>query len=605
MRAPPGGYHGRYLRIDLTTGRTREIPLPEPALRRFIGGVGLGAYLLLRECRSGCDALGPESPLIVTFSPLVGTPLTTSAKFAVLSKSPLTERINDSLSSSAFAIAGKKTGFDALVIVGQAREPTTLVIEPERVRFESAAAEWGASSVSAADQIRSRLGAGFRVASIGPAGEKQVRYATISHDSRHAARGGLGAVMGSKYLKAIAVNGDRRTSVAHPEELTEYAQRLSKLSFGPATAKYSELGTVSNLLVFNRLGVLPTRNFQDGSFAEVAALAPETIAESHPRVRASCAACTIGCEHIFQSSGGGGVRLEYESLFALGPLCGISDSDSVIEAARFCDEAGIDTISAGAAVAFAMECAERGLIDEPGLRFGSATALLTTLRHIAARDGLGNLLAEGVRIAAERIGGGSDEFAPHVKGLEIPGYEPRALQTMALGLAVGTRGADHNRSGAYQADFSDQVDRLNAGPEAVRCAIETEDEAAVMDSLILCKFLRGVFDDRYAAMAEMLRLVTGWDVTTDELQSTAQRIVTAKKWFNVKQGWTPAEDTLPRRFFETALNDGVSHGARLDETRFKRQVRDYNRQRGWSDDGWIPDEQAREFDSADIESRTP
>ena len=605
MRAPPGGYHGRYLRIDLTTGRTEEIPLPEPVLRRFIGGVGLGAYLLLRECRAGCDALGPESPLIVTFSPLVGTPLTTSAKFAVLAKSPLTERINDSLSSSAFAIAGKKTGFDALVIVGQAREPTTLVIEPERVRFESAVDEWGASSVAAAAQIRSRLGAGFRVASIGPAGEKQVRYATISHDSRHAARGGLGAVMGSKYLKAIAVNGDRRTGVAHPEELTEYAQRLSKLSFGPATAKYSELGTVSNLLVFNRLGVLPTRNFQDGSFAEAAALSPDTIAQSHPRVRASCAACTIGCEHIFRSSTGDGVRLEYESLFALGPLCGVSDSDAVIEAARFCDEAGIDTISAGAAVAFAMECAERGLIDEPGLRFGSAAAQLTALRRIAARDGLGDLLAEGVRVAAERIGGGSDEFAPHVKGLEIPGYEPRALQTMALGLAVGTRGADHNRSGAYQADFSDQVDRLNAGPEAVRCAIETEDEAAVMDSLILCKFLRGVFDDRYAAMAEMLGMITGWDVTTEELQSTAQRIVTAKKWFNVKQGWTPAEDTLPKRFFQTALNDGVSHGARLDEARFKRQIRDYNRQRGWSDDGWIPDELAREFDSSDIESRSP
>jgi aldehyde:ferredoxin oxidoreductase len=340
--------------------------------------------------------------------------------------------------------------------------------------------------------------------------------------------------------------------------------------------------------LFNRLGTLPTRNFQQGSFEGAVDISPEQLSVTREKTRKSCAACTIGCEHIFHQPGQPGVRLEYESLFALGPLCGVSDPDVVLAASRLCDDLGLDTISAGASVAFAMECAERGLLQAPELRFGNGAALLEALRDIAARQGIGELLAQGVRAAAEAIGHGSAEFAPHVKGLEIPGYEPRALQTMALGFAVGTRGADHNRSGAYQVDFSDQVDRLQPDDTAVPLAIAAEDEAALMDSLILCKFLRGVFDDRLAAMAEMLHLVTGWPITPDELHPTARRIVTTKKWFNIRQGWTPAEDTLPRRFFTEGLNDGVSHGARLSEDRLRSQIAAYNRQRGWTDDGWVP-----------------
>jgi aldehyde:ferredoxin oxidoreductase len=241
-----------------------------------------------------------------------------------------------------------------------------------------------------------------------------------------------------------------------------------------------------------------------------------------------------------------------------------------------------------------MECAERGLIDAPHLRFGNSEVLLETLRLIGRREGLGDLLAEGSRRAAGHIGQGSADFAPHVKGLELPGYEPRTLQTMALGFAVGTRGADHNRSGAYQVDFSDRVDRLHATPADVRLAIATEDEAAIMDSLILCKFLRGVFDDRMAAMAHMLRLVTGWDVTGSDLQHTAARIVTAKKSYNIRQGWTPAEDTLPRRFLTQAVPDGPSVGVRLTEDRLRQQIRAYNLARGWTPDGWITDEPAPE-----------
>src|SRR5206468_2239682 len=227
-----------------------------------------------------------------------------------------------------------------------------------------------------------------------PAGENLVRYATISHENRHAGRGGLGAVMGSKKLKVVAVAGSQRVEVADPAGVVAAAKDLSQRSFGPATAKYRELGTVANLLTFNRFAALPTRNFQQSTFEGAAALSGEELNAARRVARRSCAACTIGCEHIYAAPDGE-VRLEYESLFALGPLCGIGDRDAVLRAARLCDRLGLDTISAGATVAFAMECAERGLLHEPGLRFGNAEKLLSLLGQIARREGLGALLAEG------------------------------------------------------------------------------------------------------------------------------------------------------------------------------------------------------------------
>jgi aldehyde:ferredoxin oxidoreductase len=386
-------------------------------------------------------------------------------------------------------------------------------------------------------------------------------------------------VLGSKNLKAIAVRGTQRCEWAQPEALSEYSKALSKRSFGPATAKYRELGTAANLLTFNRLGVLPTRNFQSGTFDAASSISPEEIRGAYSRTRASCVACTIGCEHIYGLDGNTGVRLEYESLFALGPLCGVGDADAVLRASRLCDDLGIDTISAGGTIAFAMECAERGFIDEPWLTFGSGDAMLRAIGMIGSRQGLGRLLAEGSRRAAGEIGHDSIAFAPQVKGLEIPGYEPRALQTMALGFSVGARGADHNRSGAYEVDFSEKVDRKRVTPDAVRYAIETEDKAAIMDSLILCKFLRGVFEDFYSDAAEMLRLVTGWDVTSGELHEAAVGIVRAKREFNVRAGWTPEEDTLPERFLETAPEGDPE--AVLSRERLNSLVNEYHRQRGW------------------------
>lgn len=588
-----GGNHGAYWRIDVTSGRRESIALSESILRRYLGGSGLGTALLLRERSAQSEPFAPGAALAFAFSPLVGSPLTTSAKFAVVSKSPLTNRLNDSLVSSGFALAGKRLGADALVLTGRAPRWSILVLDDDRVSLEPADALLGLTCPEAETHLRERFGPDFRFAVIGPAGERQVLYATMSHDGRHAGRGGSGAVLGSKRIKAIAVRGAKFPQWADPAGLVALAKDLSERSFGPATAKYRELGTAANLLVFNRLHTLPTRNFQQASFPGVEALSPESLAEPRGKARASCVACTIGCEHLYPTRfkvGGEdvSVRVEYENLFALGPLCGIADPQVVLRASHRCDEWGIDTISAGGTIAFAMECVERGWLDAPWLRFGDGDSLLRAIDEIGTRNGIGDLLALGSRRVAETLGPHAIAIAPQVKGLELPGYEPRALQSMALGFATSTRGADHNRSGAYEADFSPRVDRRKLDERSVKQAIETEDRAALMDSLILCKFLRGVFHDFASEVAEMLRLVTGWDVAAEELHDTARRIVDLRKWFNIQAGWTPIEDTLPARFLTEHPSDDSA--ARLTRDDLMAGVRQYNLLRGWTADGWLTPE---------------
>jgi aldehyde:ferredoxin oxidoreductase len=519
------------------------------------------------------------------FSPLVGTPLTTSAKFAVVAKSPLTGLLTDALASSHFAIAGKFTGHDAIVLTGRAESPANLLIDEEGVRVVDASEQWGMSASDAEESVRNEYGRNWRAASIGPAGEAMVRYATISHDGRHAGRGGLGAVMGSKNIKAVAVKGRRRVDLPDKAAVLAAAKDLRGRSFGPATAKYRELGTLSNLLAFNAINTLPTRNFQAATFAEAPMLSAEDLAESRTMAKNSCASCTIGCEHIYASKGGRKVRVEYENVFALGPMCGVSDPDHVLEASARCDALGIDTISAGGTIAWAMECVERGLLDAPWLRFGDGSALLRVLDEIGSRTGLGDLLAEGSRRAADVVGQESAAFAPHVKGMEMPGYEPRTMQSMALGLAVNARGADHNRSGAYEADLKGGLDRVHGTDEHVRAAIETEDRAAVMDSMILCKFLRGVFTEPFEEWADLLSKVTGWDVDSDELRGTARRIVLAKRAFNLREGWTPADDWLPERFLDTPLELESGRTATLPAVRLRAMIDTYYAERGLDAEG--------------------
>ncbi len=583
---------GSYLRVDSRPGRTGDGPIGADVRRRFLGGVGLGTYLVAREAPAGVDPLGPDSPLVFATGPLVGSPLTTTAKFAVVGIGPLTGRLCDALCSSHFAIAVRRAGLDALGIAGAWESPSVALVDGTgdrpRVEVRPAGALWGLPAAEAEKALRAELGGDWQVVAIGPAGERRVPFATLSHDGRHAGRGGLGAVMGSKNLKAIAVRGDsrRRVPIADPATTMAIARDLSARSMGPATAKYRELGTVANLLVFNRFDALPTRNFAAGHFEGADHLAADGLAPGPRVARRSCAACTIGCEHIYADGKGGGVRLEYESLFALGPMCGVDDPSAVAQAAALCDELGLDTISTGGTIAWGMACAEAGLIDGrlgpglPTLRFGDGDAVAAAVGQIGRREGLGELLSMGSRRAAGRVGGAAVGLAMHVKGLELPGYDPRKLHAMALGLAVGTRGADHNRSGAYEADFSGAADRLRGGPATAGPAIEAEDRAALFDSAILCKFLRGVFADPFAEGAAMIAAVTGWDVDGDELRATARRVVAARKLVNEREGWTRAEDTLPERLLAEA---DTADDPRLTRDRLDAMIGAYYCGRGWDE----------------------
>jgi aldehyde:ferredoxin oxidoreductase len=375
-----GGYFGRALVVDAGTAAASVLPLSDDLLRAYLGGAGLGAWLMHRLAPPGVDPLAPEAPLAFVFSPLVGTPLTTSAKFAVVAKSPLTGMLNDALSSSHFAISGKLTGNDAIVIRGACRRLSALLVDGDGVRLADAADLSGLPAAEAERRLRDRLGRGWRIAAIGPAGEHGVRYATVSHDGRHAGRGGLGAVLGAKRLKAVAVRASAKVPSADPQAVLGAARDLRARSFGPATAKYRELGTLANLLAFNAISTLPSRNFQTATFEEAPQLAAEELAQLRTVTRNSCASCTIGCEHIYRAKGGKQARVEYENVFALGPMCGVSDPDAVLAASGRCDELGLDTISAGGTIAWAMECAERGLIDAPWLRFGDADALIRRAR---------------------------------------------------------------------------------------------------------------------------------------------------------------------------------------------------------------------------------
>ena len=594
------GFHGRLLHIDLSGGQNARLPLEEARLRAFLGGIGLGTSLLHDYAPAGVEPFAAANPLIFASAPLVGTGLTTTAKFAIVTKSPLTGFIGDSLSSSHFALELKRTGVDAVVITGRASSLVYVVITDRDVEIRDAEHLRGTSPSEAEAIICGELSLpGAGVATIGAAGEKRVRFATISNEGRHAGRGGAGAVMGSKNLKAVVVCGHQEARVFDEGGVKAIADALRRRSLSSVTDKYRHIGTVANLAVFNRLGALPSRNFQQSTFEAADALSGESLAENNFSRAHGCASCTIRCERLFKALSGAEQRLEYESLFALGPLCGIHDPEAVLQAAQLCDRYGLDTISTGGTVAWAMECAAHGLLPEArelNLFFGRSDGLLAAITAIAERDGIGDLLAEGSKRAAEDTGEGSEHWAMHVKGLEMPGYEPRSLKTMALGLAVSPRGACHNRSGAYEADFSGAVDRFHGDGSRGGVVAATEDFAAVLDSLIICKFLRKCFDDFYAEAADLLVRVTGWDGSAAELRRAGERIVISKRLFNQREGWQPEDDWLPPRLLREAVTTGVAQGVILTAAELKDMISGYYQARGLDKNGFVTERKLRELE---------
>ena len=597
-------YQGQVLHVDLSAHRHWIEPLSDNEILNYLGGIGLADYILFKHLLPGVKPLGADNLLVFAPGPFAGSPVPAGAKHAVATKSPLTGFIGESLTGSYWSYEIRRAGYDALVLHGRSERPIYLFIDDETVHFCDAHDLLGLGGQDVEAALRQEIGdKTVRVSSIGVAGENQVLYASLGNDKgRQAGRTGSGAVMGSKNLKAIALRGSGRLHIADKERVKAIAIDLGKRVMGPATAKYQVLGTNANVLVLDRMGILPTRNFQQGNFEGAELVSAEHSQDTYEERRASCYGCPVGCDHIVEIGGDGPLAgakgsAEYESTYALGAACGVSDYATVIKASELCDEYGLDTISTGVTIGWAMECFEKGILTEEDtegidLQFGNAEAELSLLPLIARREGIGDLLADGVCQASKRVGQGSETFAMHVKGLELPGYDPRGLKTFALSLAVSPRGACHNRSLAYESDMTGMTDRFNVELGRGRLAADQEDLAAVYDSLAICKFTRGCYDDFYAGAADMASAVTGLPFTADGLRKSGERICNLKKAFNIREGWQVNDDWLPGRLLDEALPSGD----RLTASELEIMIKDYYQARGWTENGVIPTAKLKELD---------
>ena len=606
------GYAGRILRVNLSTGKTSVEPLKEEMAKKYIGGIGLGIRLLIDNSKPGIDPFSPENPLILTTGPLSGTVAPTGGNgHAFVAKSPLTNAVGEAKSHGFFGAELKRAGYDAVIFQGKAEKPVYAWIDDDSIQLMDAKHLWGKSPQETEDIIREELGDYYiRVAAIGPAGEKLSRIACIINDkTRAAGRCGLGAVMGSKNLKAVAVRGTKDVNVAKPDEFLEFVRTLHKRMKGPATIKYRTLGTPQNVLVHNSLGCLPTRNFTNAVFEGAEKVSGEYLNQHFVEKIIGCSSCAMPCEHIAVVSEGPYkgtmTRVEYEPLWAFGPHCGIDRLDAVIKAIELCNYYGMDSISAGNIIGFAMDCYEHGILtkeDTGGLdlRFGNAEAMVTLVEMMGKRKGLGDILAEGVKRAAEKIGKGAENYANHIKGLEMTGYDIRSLKTAAVGYAVSFRGADHNRHGAYALDISGKTNRFKYEKGRAKLVIDIEDLYTIIDSLMVCKFSRGVYKG-FDELAYYYTIVTGIEMTGEELRRTGERINNLARLYNIREGFTRKDDHLPIKVMTTPVPDEtVSKGCHITQEELDFMLDDYYENRGWTRDGVPTLEKIKELGLEDL-----
>jgi len=592
------GYAGRVLHVDLTTGKISVEPLNEEYAKKYIGGIGLGMRMLHDYSKPGVDPFSPDNPLILATGPISGTMWPTGGNgHAFVSKSPQTFGVGESKAHGSFGTELKRAGYDVVVLRGKADRPVYLWIDDDSVQLLDASHLMGKSPGETEDAIKEELGDYYiRVASIGVAGEKLSRIACIINDkTRAAGRTGLGAVMGSKNLKAIAVRGTRDITAAKMDEFIEYVKEFHERMKGPATQKYRALGTPENILVHNSLSCMPTRNYRNSRFEGAEKVSGEVLNEKYVAKIIGCSSCAMRCEHtVVVGEGpykGTMTRMEYESLWALGPYCGVDELDAIIKAMDLCNYYGVDSISAGVIVGFAMDCYESGLLsreDFGGIdaRFGNAEALVKTVELIGKREGIGAVLADGVKFAAEKIGKGSDKLALHIKGVEVTGYDLRCLKTAALGFAVSFRGADHNRHGAYAFDVKGKVNRLVAEKGRGKMVKDMEDVYNLIDSFIVCKFSRGTYYKELDDMAKLYGLVTGYEMSPQQLKVAGERIQNVAKLFNVREGLGRKDDNLPWKVMHDPVPDeGPSKGAFVSQAELDLLLDDYYESRGWTREG--------------------
>ena len=592
------GYAGKLLHINLNTGNTRTEKLTEATAKKYIGGIGLGMHLWLNNSKKGVDPLSPDNPLVLALGPVSGTIFPTGGNgHAFIAKSPATHAIGEAVAHGTFGAELKRAGYDAIIITGKAEKPTYLWIDDDSIQLLDATHLTGKSPSQTEDTIKEDLGDYYiRVAAIGPAGEKLSNIANIINEkTRTAARTGLGAVMGSKNLKAIAVRGTHDIKPAKPDEFMDMVKEFHERMKGPATRKHRTIGTTENVLIHNQLHCMPTRNYTNAHFETAEKVSGETLNEKYIAKILACNSCAMRCEHeAVVPEGpykGAMTRIEYETLWAMGPYCGIDRLDTIIKAIEICNYYGMDAVSAGVTVGFTMDCYENGILKQKELdgieaNFGNSDALIQLLEKIGKREGIGDTLADGVRSAAQKIGKGAEKLAQHIKGLEVTGYDLRCLKTAALGFAVSFRGADHDRHGAYAFDITGKVNRLKAEKGRGKLVSDMEDTYALIDSLIICKFSRGTYYKGLEEMAKLYNLVTGIDMTAEEFKKAGERINTVARIINIREGLGRKDDTLPWKVMNVPIPDeGPVQGAVVTQKELDLLLDDYYSYRGWTLEG--------------------
>jgi aldehyde:ferredoxin oxidoreductase len=592
------GYAGTILYVDLNTGKTRTEKLTEETAKKYVGGIGLGMKLWLSNSKAGVDPLSPENPLVLSLGPVSGTMFPTGGNgHAFISKSPATGGVGEAVSHGTFGAELKRAGYDAVVLTGKAEKPVYLWIDDEVVQVMDASKLWGKSPGEAEDAIKDEIGDYYvRVAAIGLAGEKQSKLANIINEkTRAAGRTGLGAVMGSKNLKAIAVRGTRDITVAKGAEFMDMVKEFHERMKGPAAQRYRTTGTVENLNVTNELYCLPTKNYTSSHFDSAEKIGPEELNERYVEKIIACNSCAMRCEHeaVIREGPyrGAMARMEYDNLWALGPNCGIDKLDAIIKAAELCTYYGLDATSTGVAISFVMECHEKGILSQEDLggidaHFGNGDAVVQLVEKIGKREGIGDILADGVKVAAAKIGKNSAELAQHIKGLEVTGYDLRCMKTAALAAAVSFRGADHSRSGVYALDLKGKVDRTKAERGRGQIVKDNENLLAVIDSLIVCKNSKATFYKELAEMAKLYDAVTGFDLSAQDLELAGERINTLAKLINIREGLGRDDDTLPWKVLhQPVTEDGPAKGAVVSQEELDLLIDDYYSARGWSVEG--------------------
>ena len=595
-----GGYCGKILRVNLTDQTAKEEDLPQDVAKDFIGGAGFGIKFLFDEVKGGIDPLGSENKLIFASGPFSGTTIPCASRMAVTSKSPLTGAVGMALSGGYFPVELKFAGWDALIIEGKAEAPTYVWIKDGEVKFRSAKKLWGMKTTDTQQIIKNELhDQNIRVACIGPAGENQIKIASIINEWRAIGRKGLGAVMGSKNLKAIAIRGTGEVGVADKDKLKAAKGEMTKAMkeshiLYPAFAKMGTPMVVDHTCA---TGIFPTKNFTaTGEYNPVDKIGTEVQMTRNVGFEA-CYGCPVGCSQLKLAKTGpyAGILTEgpeFETMYAYGGATGVENIDAIIAADRMADELGFDTISSGVTIAFAMELFEKGILtkeDTGGLElnFGNHEAMNTILKLMAYREEIGDLLADGSKAAAEKIGKGSEKYAMHVKGLELPAYDVRGAKAHGLNYATSYTGADHCRGYAFQEIFGipvpHEVDRFIAEGKGTLTKWNQDIRTATTDAPTMCAFILDMAVVGIAAQntASLMEAVTGLAYTPDEILQVGERINNLAHAFNVREGFTRADDTLPERLLTEPIKGGASKGHFISRDELNQMLDEYYEARGW------------------------